>query len=178
MILPISGRLHPDPEKLLVVAEPIPGMHYNRLCGPDMVLHASAHMFQDGDLVRGLRELTDIDGLLRTFRNLPDFFERLLERAEKMNLQRPLFYALRYTAQFLCTPIPDTVISRSRKWAPPLPVVRLMDALVRRALLPYQVSSGFGSNSARSLLYVRSHWLKMPPFKLARHLLHQSLRRH
>jgi hypothetical protein len=177
-ILPLSGRLHPDAQKLLAAAEPIPGTRHKRLCALDMVLHASAHMFQDGDLVRGLRELTDIDGLLRTFSDLPNFLARLLERAEEMNLQRPLFYGLRYATRFLLTPIPVSVISQSRKWAPPLPVLRLMDALVRRALVPYQVSSAFGSNSARSLLYVRSHWLKMPPFKLARHLLHQSLRRH
>jgi hypothetical protein len=177
-ILPLSGRLHPDPQKLLAAAETIPGTRHTRLCAPDMVLHASAHMFQDGDLERGLRELTDIDGLLRTFSNVPNFLARLLDRAEEMNLQRPLFYALRYTTRFLQTPIPVSVISQSRKWAPPLPVLRLMDALVRQALVPYPVSSGFGSNSARRLLYVRSHWLKMPPFKLARHLLHQSLRRH
>ena len=30
---------------------------------------------------------------------------------------------------------------------------------------------------ARWLLYVRSHWLRMPPLLLARHLLRKSLRR-
>jgi len=175
-ILPESGRLHPNPEKLLAAAELIPGTRHKRLSAPDMVLHASAHMFQDGDFERAIRELADIDGLIRAFSGLPRFFDALVERAEELDLQRPLFYALRYTREFLKTPIPEHVISRIRSWAPLQPGLVLMDALVTQALLPRPVPNVVGPGLASWLLYIRSHWLKMPPHQLARHLLHQSLR--
>jgi hypothetical protein len=178
-ILPQTGRLHPDPEKLLQAAEPIPGTPYKRLSAPDMVLHTCAHMFQDGDLQRALRELTDIDGLLRAFSGASSFWDRLLQRAEEMDLYRPLFYGFRYASEVLRTPIPSQVIAHSLQWAPPRPVLALMDVLVREALVPKQTgASAWGTRSARWLLYVRSHWLRMPPALLVRHLLHQSLRRH
>jgi len=173
-ILPGTSRLHPDADKLLSAAELIPGTPYKRLSAPDMVLHTCAHMFQDGDLQRGLRELTDIDGLLRAFGGASDFWDRLAERAEEMDLVRPLFYGLRYSREHLSAPVPDRVIEKSRAWAPPAAVLRIMDNLVTEALAPGPDT--LRGRSARWLLYVRSHWLRMPPFLLARHLLHQSFR--
>ena len=64
--------------------ESIPGMPYKRLSAPDMVLHTSAHMFQDGDLEGGLRQLTDIDGLLRAFCETATFWDRLLEEEARL----------------------------------------------------------------------------------------------
>ena len=50
-----------------------------------------------------------------------------------------------------------------------------MDRLVPRALDPahpdHPVSAG--SRLARWLLYVRSHWIRMPPALLARHLAYK-----
>lgn len=175
-ILPVTGRLHPKAEMLLESAQPIPGTPYKRLSDPDMVLHTAAHMFQDGDLVRGLRELVDIDGLLRSFGADPTFWEKLLTRAPAMDLHRPLFYGLRYCCLHLKTPVPSEVLARSKAWAPSQAALQLMDRLVAKALEP-RYGSTFGSGTALWLLYVRSHWLRMPPGLLARHLTHQSLRR-
>jgi hypothetical protein len=135
-------------------------------------------MFQGGDLARGLRELSDIDGLIRTLGESPSFFDELVTRAPELDLKRPLFYALRYCERFLNTRIPAPVIARTQAWAPPGAVLRFMDLLVERALVPYQGVPTTGPDFARWLLYVRFHWLTMPPFQLARHLLHQSLRKH
>ncbi len=176
-ILPETSRLRPSPEKLLQAAEFIAGTHFKRLCAADMVLHTSAHMFQDGDLERGLRELGDLDGLLRAFGVESGFWRGLLDRAVEMDLHRPLFYALRYSRRFLQTPVPENVIVASKEWEPPALVLGLMDRLVTRALVPkHSTTATFGTDIARWLLYVRSHWLRMPPFLLARHLLHQAVR--
>ena len=175
-ILPSTGRVHPDPQKLLRASEDIPGTPYKRLCPPDMVLHACAHMFQDGDFEQGFRELTDIDGLLRAFSGTTAFWDQLSQRAQEMQLYRPLFYGLRYAYEFLNTPIPQRIISASLEWAPSGPVLHAMDALVRQALVP-RMAATLNTRYARWVLYMRSHWLRMPPLLLARHLLHQSLRR-
>jgi hypothetical protein len=60
-----------------------------------------------------------------------------------------------------------------RRWAPPAPVGRLMDALVDRSI---GGGSGAASTAAVFALYVRSHWLKMPPLHLARHLARKTFR--
>jgi hypothetical protein len=177
-ILPEKGRLHPDPGKLLESAQPIDGTTCRSLCAADMVLHTAAHMFQAGELHQGLRELADIDGLLRFFSAHTTFWEELLERAPKMNLQRPLFYALRYSRLFLETPIPDFVMSASQSWQPRIPILHLMDQLVSRALLPrLAATETLGNKSARWLLYARSHWLSMPPLLLTQHLIHKAFKR-
>jgi hypothetical protein len=50
----------------------------------------------------------------------------------------------------------------------------LMDRLVLRAL---PGATGRGSSRAALALYIRSHWLRMPPVMLTRHLLRKATRR-
>src|SRR5262249_40656033 len=133
---PETGRLHPSAANLLEHSELIGDTRYRRLCAADMVLHSAAHMFQSGDLHQSLRELADLDGLLRFFSEQPDFWTELVQRVPEMALQRPLFYALRYSRRFLQTPIPDSVIALSNAWRPPSQVLSVMDQLVSRALVP------------------------------------------
>jgi len=52
----------------------------------------------------------------------------------------------------------------------------LMDALFLRTLQPNPASNGVAS-LARGSLYVRAHWLRMPPLLLAQHLAVKALRR-
>lgn len=170
-ILPETGRLHPDPSELIAAARLIDGGKLKVLAPHDMILHSAAHLFQDGELNGGLRDLLDLDGLLRHFGADEGFWDGLTSRARTMDLERPLFYALRYCARWLDTPVPDTV----RLKAPNPATLSIMDALTRDALMP----DGWRGSSARArlarwLLYVRSHWLRMPPVLLARHLLRKA----
>jgi hypothetical protein len=55
----------------------------------------------------------------------------------------------------------------------------LMDAIWRRALLcPHPGSGLTGTATALFALYVRGHWLRMPPLLLARHLTIKAFRLH
>jgi HprK-related kinase A len=176
-ILPVSGRLHPDAEALLEAAVPI-GEGLWTLGPEDMVLHAAAHLFQDGDLAGAVRDLVDLDALLRHFGDRePGFWGRLVERAQQMQLERPLFYALRYASRMLDVRIPEGIRDRVSAGAPAAPVRLLMDLLVARALLPVRGDrGGLGEETARMLLYARSHWLRMPPGRLAAHLARKLTR--
>jgi hypothetical protein len=177
-ILPCTGRLHPSPEKLFTLAQPLAGTRFQVLSPADMVLHSAAHAFQDGELADALRDLFDLDDLLRHFALQPGFWEQLVERANELGLGRPLYYALAYTRQLLRTPVPRHVSEASQRWRPAWPVPGVMDALVTRALLPeHPDQARTGISWARRMLYLRSHWLRMPPLLLARHLLRKSLRR-
>ena len=175
-ILPPTGRLHPHPKKLLTAAVPVEGAKFAVLAPADMVLHCAAHAFQDGELQRGLRDLVDIDDLLRYFAE-PNFWNELVSRAEELDLSRPLFYALRYSQKILATPVPEAVLVANKKWQPLWPAISIMDSLVENVIeASGSLSCASKARIARKALYIRSHWLRMPPHLLIPHLARKSLR--
>ena len=176
-ILPLTGRCHPDPKKLLAEAITLDGSQFKILAPADLVLHSAAHAFQDGDLVRGLRDLVDLDDLLRHFGVEADFWDRLVQRSQDLDLTRPLYYALRYTSVILHTPVPAAVLEQTKRFAPARLAGLIMDRLVIHAVND-RLNGGRRFSQAFSswALYMRQHWLRMPPFLLARHLVHQMFR--
>ncbi|MGC2047649.1 MAG: nucleotidyltransferase family protein [Gallionella sp.] len=175
-ILPETAYVHPDPEKLRAAAQTLDGYDDLKVFAPvDMVLHSAAHLFHEAELDNGLRDLVDIDSLIKHFSNIPSFWPDLIERAKELELTRPLFYALRYCALFLHTPIPADTIGAAEVGQPSRPMLALMDGLYTRALMPIHLScSGRLTGVARRMLFVRANWLRMPPFMLARHLFHKA----
>lgn len=176
-ILPETARLHPDPQKLIDAAVPLPGHAGLKVLAPvDMLLHSATHLFHEGEFDKGLRDLSDLDILLRHFSGLdPDFWRKLSARAIELDLARPLFYALRYTMRILQTPVPPDVLQAASQHSPDRLALGLMDPLFSRAFRPHHAScEGWLTRPALMLLYVRSHWLKMPFPLLARHLFHKA----
>ncbi|MEA3062360.1 MAG: hypothetical protein QOJ94_2141 [Sphingomonadales bacterium] len=157
-ILPLTARPKPDSEALVADSMALEnGLRF--LCREDMVVHAAAHLFADGDLAGGLRNLWDIDRLLREFGNADGFWQRLHDRAAHHGLLAAVHRAGRLANDLYGTPVPD----RWRVWdsADPLFKARLL------------ARDGWGRPTRRGLrfaFYVRSHWLRMPPLMLARHL--------
>jgi len=171
-ILPRTARLKPAAAALLQAAKQLPDSRYRVLADEDMVLHAMTHLMFGDDLADKLRELVDIDVLLRHFAEADDtFWQRLLVRAAKLDLRRPAYYALRYARKLLECPVPDSTIDATKDWAPPAPVIWLMDRLIPRALYPpHPDYPSRVTEFCRLLLFVRSHWIRMPPWLLAYHL--------
>lgn len=177
-ILPRTSRLHPDPVELFRQARPLPeaGGGLGTLSPTDMVLHSAVHLFHDGALDLDLRDLVDLDALFRAFATEPAFWPTLLTRAQQMQLTRPLYYAIHFARRLLATPIPDDAVRQLNRYRPAKPIALLMDQLVPAALLPSDRSRRRpGVSFARWLLYLRSHWLRMPPLMLARHLFHKGV---
>ena len=174
-ISPLTSRLSPDPEELLRNSIALDNSRLRILHPVDMVLHATVHLFHDGEFINGLRDLADLADLLAHFGDLPGFWQQLVERAQAQRLGRPLYYMLRYTQRYLNATIPEGILEKLRSDAPTWPVLRLMDILVSRALLPdHPDYPRRGTALAKWLLYVRSHWLRMPPGLLFRHLLRKQ----
>ena len=176
-ILPPTSRLKPDPGELWAAARPLDGSRLHVPAPTDMVLHAAAHLFHDGDLYRSLRNLVDIRDLLVCFAEQPDFWPSLVPRAGVLDLGRPLFYALRYCCCLLGTPTPEVVAGAAASFGPPKPILHAMDRLVPNALIPGGSDAAAHRNGAGILLYVRSHWLRMPPWLLVPHLARQAIAR-
>lgn len=176
-ILPETARLHPDPWKLIETAQPLPSHPGISVLAPaDMLLHGATHLFHEGEFDKGLRDLSDLDILLRHFSQQdPDFWPFLQERAVALDLARPLFYALRYSMQIFGTPVPRDVIDNMRQHSPNRFTLQFMDILFTRAFRPHHAScEDWLTRPALKLLFIRSHWLKMPFPLLVRHLFHKA----
>jgi hypothetical protein len=174
-ILPDTARIRTNAAAILEASVPVAGHDGIRVLSPtDMVLHSATHLFHEGELHNGLRDLVDLDSLLRHFSESPDFWPRIVARAQHLGLSRPLYYALRYTKGLLGTPIPQTVIDRVT--GPPSVVRKLMDFCYRRALRPDHAScTDAWTPLARLALYIRSHWIRMPFLLLVYHLARKAL---
>lgn len=156
-ILPLTARRRPDAAGMLVEARQI-GSGLYVLSPADMVCHSAAHLFADGDLAGGLRNLWDIHCLLGEFSS-PEFWLQLRERAARHKLSEPVERAVRLAHQLYGTEIPEDWAGwhRQDKYY----VARLT------------ARDGWGRPTRkciRLIFYIRSHWLRMPPLMLARHL--------
>lgn len=175
-ILPDTARYHPDSAKLrsrAVAVDGLPGILV--LAAEDRILHSATHLFHDGELPHGLRDLTDLDLLLRDAGADQDFWPRLIARAEELQLSRSLFYALRYLQHFLDTPVPDSVMEAMKTAAPNRVTLALMDSIFTRVLAPDHASCADAlTPAARLAAFVRAHWLRMPAHLLIPHLLHKA----
>lgn len=178
-ILPTTARLKPDSVKLLAASRPIAGEPRLSILAPvDMVLHSATHLFCNEDVGNGLRDLVDLDSLLRDFARDGSFWPGLAERAAELDLTRPLYYALRYAVRFLATPVPAGVLRAAEIGRPPSLLQGLMDGIFVRTLLPEPAGAAQGLIAlARGALYLRAHWLRMPPPLLAYHLAIKAYQR-
>jgi phytoene dehydrogenase-like protein len=164
-ILPLTAR--PKPDAAAMIAASLPLADGLRILAPaDMIVHSAAHLFADGDLAGGLRNLWDIDRLLRAFAPAdPDFWQALENRAALHGLSSAVHRAARLANDLYETPVPESW----RVWdsADPLFKARLL------------ARDGWGRptrSALRLAFYVRSHWIRMPPAMLARHLLTKARR--
>ncbi|MET1112233.1 MAG: nucleotidyltransferase family protein [Allosphingosinicella sp.] len=178
-ILPLTARPKPDMAAMIEARAPL-GDGLFTLSPPDMIVHAAAHLFADGDLAGGLRNLWDIDRLLREFGDRDSgFWPALHERAARHELLPAVGRAVRLAHRLYATPVNwcQTPISKSLISKEPADAkigvrhrLNWADGLYLRRLI---ARDGWG-RARRPLtrlgFYVRSHWLRMPPAMLARHL--------
>jgi hypothetical protein len=179
-ILPETAARRPDPAKLRAAAVPVPGaaaqpVPLYMLAPQDMLLHSAVHLFSDGEFNHGLRDLFDIHRLMLEFSALPGFWDSLPARARELELERPLFYALRFAVRLLGSPVPAEVMRDAGAGRPGAALLAVMDRLFLRALMPAHPSCADAlTGLAHGLLYVRGNWLRMPPLLLSRHLFHKA----
>lgn len=173
-LLPLTSRYTPDPQKLIKASVEIPGLAPLRIPSPqDILIHSITHLFHEGELHNGLRDLFDIDSLIRHFsKTVPEFWDTLVARAVDLQLAKSLFLGLHFSAHILGTPVPTAILRNCGTFGAPHAVVLwLLEALYNKGLQPMHPDCDSTlTRAARWLLYLRSHWLRMPPHLLAMHL--------
>ncbi|QUT07011.1 nucleotidyltransferase family protein [Sphingobium phenoxybenzoativorans] len=164
-VLPLTARQTPDAAAMIANAIAIGhGLHI--LSSEDRICHAAAHLIADGDLAGGLRNLWDIHCLCGEAAAVDaDFFLSLFERAAAHGLTDPVWRALRLAHRLYATPV--------TAYRSPISVDYSLRRSDRFFIARLLARDGWGRESRKLLrfaFFVRSHWLRMPPMMLARHL--------
>jgi len=179
-LLPLTARRVPLAERLLADSLPIADTPFRRLGACDQVLHCATHLFHEGELRNGLRDLFDLQALLQEHSAAqPDFWPALAARAQLHGLEWPLLLGLRYCERLLGQTVPTGLqeeLQAQAGWSS----ARLawMDGLylgLLQAPLPSQWQ--WREHLAAATLYLRAHALRMPPWLLARHLARKAVLR-
>lgn len=178
-ILPETTKAQPDPASMFERAMQITKNTKEKTLDPvDMVLHSAVHLFYEGEFEHGLRDIVDLDDLFRYYEKDITFWQALVTRAKELELEIPLYYAIRYTNKLLGTPIQLDNRMVSGLWNPNRISSVIMDFLFLRVLRPMHASCEMSfSRLAHFLLYLRSHVLRMPVYLLIPHLLRKAFYR-
>jgi hypothetical protein len=172
-IVPLTSRHVIDTDRLLNDSLEVAGTGLRVLSPADMVIHSAVHLFHEGELKNGLRDLMDLVALLEEFAaDDPDFAARVLDRACELGLVWPAALALRFAARLGGASVPAGLLERALRQGG---IGRLrcafFDAIYLRALLPeHELADSPGTGAARGLIYLRAHSLRMPLPLLALHL--------
>ena len=158
-ILPLTARPKPDAAAMLADAMVLENGLY--VFSPaDMVIHSAAHLFADGELDGGLRNLWDIHCLLTEGAESDEkFWPSLQSRAQHHQLWGAVHLAARLAWDLYGTDIPAS-------WQ----IWGNADSLFVRRLTARDDWSRGTRKFIRLIFYIRSHWLRMPPLMLAEHL--------
>lgn len=176
-ILPPLARLRPDTPALFEAARALPqAPGFSVLAPADMVLHAMTHLLANDDTSHSLRDLSDLDLLLRHFATAePGFWDELALRARRHGLRRMLFHGLCQLQALLGTPVPAGSLAELADAAPRGMAAAAMRFVWQGTLgSPHPDAAPRGRALAAALLYLRGHWLRMPLPLLLRHLATKS----
>ena len=172
-IAPVTSRVRPETALLLersrALETGVQGGCGLRVLHPlDQIVHSAVHLFQDTELDERLRDLVDLDGLIRYHVTSDAGWGALRERARQLGAGALLETACRYCTLWLETPIPESMRHGLRSpWQ-----VAALDWIVTRTLLPAlpQDSGRLDLRVAHTLARVRYHRMRMPPPLLIRHV--------
>ena len=166
LVMP-TCRIPIDSAAMLAKARPVgDGSRWWRLQDEDLLLHSIAHLLLNGEFEHGLRDLWDLDVLLRHFSASDEaFWERLGRRAQEVGLGTMLGQALWLVHRFFATPIP----------ANRLPLQRgALLALLERAVKPRHPDTHPAFQVVADLvLLIREVSLRLPGRLLLVHLAHK-----
>ncbi|MCQ8180322.1 nucleotidyltransferase family protein [Methylomonas sp. SURF-1] len=179
-ILPLTARYCPTIELFFADAVPssVPG--FQVLSPVDMVIHSATHLFYESEMRNGLRDLFDLDALIRQFsRDRTEFWPLLAERTDAIGLNWPVFLALSCLRDILGAYVPEEFFQRIRVNANlgSMPEVFLTKLYYWAVWPKHPLIDNLPSRLSRFLVYIRGHYLRMPLRLLLPHLSRKALGR-
>ena len=174
-IVPPVAHMRVDADLLLARLQPSKWPRWQVLHPADQVLHCAVHLFQDSEARDRLRDLVDLDGLLRSFGQELDFWEQLTARARELGLCEPLALACHFTGRWLQTPIPAGVNRRIQADGPRRLHRAWLHPVLACVLTPTEpdFSPKLRQDLAAHVVLARYHYRRLPLRLLLPHLWHK-----
>lgn len=178
-ILPLTAASTPDASAIITRSRPVDGLAPLRIpCAEDLVIHSITHLMHEGEFHNALRDLNDVDTLLRLFGANPEFWSRLPQFADEHGLRWEVEFGLSLCVSYFDTPIPEHVFQILPERRLTKAGDRLLDLAYHQAIGPTEGAPvSFKTSLARFVLYLRAHKLRMPAPLLLRHLVHKATTR-
>jgi hypothetical protein len=175
-IAPPTSRYRVDGQRLLERVRPLtPGGRLCVLAPEDMVLHSAVHLMQEGEFGAGLRDLLDMTELLRHFSQSPEFGTTLLARAQELKLDGALAQVLVQLQRLGGLDLSAPALRCLQGLLPSGMRGAMLSSALTVALRPAHPSCDTAWTAvARSVLYVRSHCVRMPLHQVVPHLVRKA----
>lgn len=173
-ILPPVARTRVDAALLLARIQPVPGTPWHVLHPVDQVLHSAAHLFHDADHGSRVRDLVDIDHLLRSGGADPAYGDALARRAAELGLQQSLALALAFCAGWLRTPLPEATGLPVLRWHERAFLVPCLSRVLESSSIDDE--PGLAERWSQQALLWRHHLWRMPLPMLLGHAWHKARR--
>lgn len=174
-ILPPVARTRVDADVLLARLQPSKWPDWQVLQPVDQVLHSAAHLFLDSEARDRVRDLIDLDGLLRHFGTQVSFWPELVERAQSIGLTEPLALACHFCVSWFATPVPEEILTRVAGLGPSALRGAWLLPVIGRILTPTgpDQSAPWQQEVAAGIFLARYHRNRMPLRLLVPHLWHK-----
>ncbi|WP_448250070.1 nucleotidyltransferase domain-containing protein [Thalassotalea agariperforans] len=174
-ILPLTNKNHLPFEAFNIQCSSVENLgNIYSLSDLDIVIHSAVHLFTESDFTNPLRDLSDLDILIRYYsQREKDFVINLITRAKELNLWEYIRLALRYTHLIFDTPTGNIKSLKldSKNWVQ----AQVQDFCFINIFKPNHSSCNtWKTKFAIFLLYWRGHLLRMPLRLLIPHLTRKS----
>jgi hypothetical protein len=146
------------------------------LAPEDKVLHSAAHLLLDGEFDNGFRDIHDLYLLITEGVSInADFLDLLQKRAEQLGFELVLYYCLRLQQRIFALTIADKyIVALEAKISSPI-IAKLVLEMLFTVIHPSTTLADSRKQRTYALmLFIRSHWLKMPMHILVPHLFHKA----
>ena len=177
-ILPPTNKDSPRPDKFCQQTVHRPGIgNVQVLINEDLLIHSATHLFSESEYHNGLRDLSDIDLMLKHFSEQhPEFTRELIARSLTLGLAKYIYFALRYTRLVLHNQSAVT-LQQEQQINPKFSAItlKLLDFCFLNIFLPDHPSChSWRKPLAKFILHIRGHLIRMPVRMLIPHLLHKA----
>lgn len=174
-ILPPVARVNVDADLLLARVRPSSWAGWHVLDPLDQILHSAAHLFQDSELTDRLRDLVDLDALMRLHVADDARWSLLIDRACQLGLGEPLALACHFLRAWFQTPIPQHAHDRLRGVGPGLLQRPWLLPALTHTLTPVEPDARpcLGQRLGPKIILTRYHLTRLPLHLLVPHVWHK-----
>jgi hypothetical protein len=169
--LPISGR---SPNVILFAssAETVAGGCLV-LGEAESVLHSIIHLFMNEDFTNAFRDLFDLHLLINEYAS-DEFWQTLGTLATKTKFEKELYYCLVLLIKIFDATEPRILAKLSTRYKS-LSSDMFIHTILFNGITPkHSLLNNYKNKTARFIVFIRGHWLKMPVHILITHLAIKS----